>query len=278
MYRLRGTNTFLSAGLIAGREVDPLHVDVNIVENDLLDLNAVREWRGGEHKDAEFVTEADGSFRCGWQVEKMSKHYFNVVDPTVICDKYGADTLRLYEMFLGPLEDAKPWNTNGIEGSSRFLKRVWNLFTDEENRVNLSDEAPNKEELKALHLTIGKIGADIEQLSMNTSVSQFMIFVNEMARLKCKKRAVLEPFLILLAPFAPHIAEELWQLSGNTGSLSSAAWPEYFAEYTKSDMINYPVQLNGKVRAQIQIAADLTTAEIEAEVMQHPDVQAVLAG
>ena len=278
MYREHSTNKFISAGLIEGRQVDPIHVDVHLVENDILDLAAVREWKGGEFRDDEFVTEADGTFRCGFQVEKMSKRYYNVVNPNYICDKYGADTLRLYEMFLGPLEDSKPWNTNGIEGSARFLKKAWNLFTDEENRVLLTDDEPTKEELRVLHTTIGKIQHDIEQLSMNTAVSQFMIFANEVTRLKCRKRAILEPFLILLAPFCPHIAEELWAMLGHKESSTYAPWPEYNPEYTKADSITYPIQVNGKLKGQIVLPADLSITELEALVLQHPDILALTEG
>jgi len=278
MYRLRGTNTYLSAGLIEGKDVDAIHVDVNIVENDLLDLDAVRAWRGGEYAGAEFVCEADGIFKCGWQVEKMSKRYHNAVDPVHICDKYGADTLRLYEMFLGPLEDSKPWNMNGIEGTYRFLKKVWNLFTDEENRCILTDEEPAKAELKVLHQTIGKIGQDISQLSLNTSVSQFMIFTNEMGQLKCRKRSVLMPFLVLLSPFAPHITAELWAICGGQGNILDASWPEYREEFTRSDSVNYPVQVNGKLRGQFELPADLSKEAIEQAVLSSTEIMSLTQG
>lgn len=278
MHRERGTHRLISLGRINGRETDPIHVDVNIVENDILDIQALKAWRGGEYAHYEFELEEDGTFRCGWQVEKMSKRYYNVVDPSHICDKHGADTLRLYEMFLGPLEDSKPWNTNGIEGSFRFLKKTWNLFTDDDNQVILTDEAPDKEELRVLHATIGKIQHDIEHLSMNTAVSQFMIFANEVGRLKCRKRAILEPFLVLLAPFCPHIAEELWALIGHTESIATAPWPVYNADFTKSDTVNYPVQVNGKLRGQLELPADLDKAALEAMVMAAPEIQALLQG
>lgn len=278
MHRARGSQRLISLGRIQGRETDPIHVDVNIVENDILDIEALKQWRGGEYADYEFELEEDGTFRCGWQVEKMSKRYYNVVNPSDICDKHGADTLRLYEMFLGPLEDSKPWNTNGIEGSFRFLKKAWNLFTDEDNRLTLTDEEPNKEELRVLHATIGKIQHDIENLSMNTAVSQFMIFANEVTRLKCRKRAVLEPFLVLLAPFCPHIAEELWALLGHKESIATAPWPVYVADYTKSDTVTYPVQVNGKLRGQLELPADLDKAALEALVMEAPEIAALLQG
>ncbi|MFN8394366.1 MAG: leucine--tRNA ligase [Bacteroidia bacterium] len=256
MYRLRGTETYLSAGLIEGKEVDPIHVDVNIVENDVLDLERVRTTRGGEYATAEFVTEADGTFRCGYQVEKMSKRYYNVVNPSDICDRYGADTLRLYEMFLGPFEDPKPWSTHGIEGSFRFLRKVWNLFTDDENRLIVTDAEPNADELRILHQTISKVQDDIQALSFNTSVAQFMKFANEAQRLKTTSRAILEPFLVVLSPFAPHFCEELWEMLGHTYSIAEAQWPQFEAKYIAVSSIEYPVQVNGKLRGKIVVAAD----------------------
>ncbi|MEM0995436.1 MAG: leucine--tRNA ligase [Bacteroidota bacterium] len=278
MYRVRGKNKFVSADIRESYETDPIHVDVNFVENDLLDLDAVREWRGGEYREAEFVTGADGNFLCGYQVEKMSKRYHNVVNPDLICEKYGADTLRLYEMFLGPLEDSKPWNTNGIEGCWRFLRKAWNLFTDSDNQVVLTDAAPNPDELRILHQTIGKVQEDIQSLSFNTSVAQFMKFANEAGKLKTKKRAVLEPFLITLAPFAPHFAEELWSMLGYTTPIAAATWPKYNAEYTKVATVQYPIQFNGKVRMRLDFDAGLGKAEIEAAVLANAEVQSHIAG
>lgn len=278
MYRLRGTETYLSAGLIEGKEVDPIHVDVNIVENDVLDLERVRTVRGGEYANAEFVTEADGTFRCGYQVEKMSKRYLNAVNPSDICDRYGADTLRLYEMFLGPFEDSKPWNTNGIEGSFRFLRKVWNLFTDDENRLIVTDAEPNADELRILHQTISKVQDDIQALSFNTSVAQFMKFANEAQRLKTTSRAVLEPFLVVLSPFAPHFCEELWQLLGHTYSIAEAQWPKFEAKYVAVSSIEYPVQVNGKLRGKIVVAADMSKEDVEKEVLASEEVKGILAG
>jgi leucyl-tRNA synthetase len=277
MYRLRDSNTFLSAGLIAGKDVDPIHVDVNIVDNDVLDLDKVRLTRGGEYADAEFITEG-GVFKCGYQVEKMSKRFYNVVNPTDVCDKYGADTLRLYEMFLGPLEDAKPWSTHGIEGCFRFLRKAWNLFTDEENRVIVTDAAPTADELRILHQTIAKVQDDIQVLSFNTTVAQYMKFVNEAGRLKTTSRAILEPFLILLSPYAPHFCEELWQMLGHGESISKAAWPVYEEKFVAVSSIEYPIQVNGKVRGKVTIPADLSKEEAEAAIMGSDEIAAVLAG
>jgi leucyl-tRNA synthetase len=277
MHRLRGTNTFLSAGLIEGKEVDPIHVDVNIVELDILDLDKVRLTRGGEYADAEFITE-DGVFKCTYQVEKMGKRYFNAVNPTDVCDRYGADTLRLYEMFLGPLEDAKPWSTHGIEGCFRFLRKVWNLFTNDDNALTVTDAAPTADELRNLHQTIIKIQDDIEALSFNTSVAQFMKFCNEAQRLKTASRAALEPFLILLSPFAPHFCEELWEMLGHKESISAAAWPIYDAQFVAVSSIDYPIQVNGKLRGKITVAADMSKEAVEQEVMASAEVAAILAG
>ncbi len=277
MHRLRGTNTFLSAGLIDGKDVDAIHVDVNIVEQDILDLDKVRVTRGGEYADAEFITE-DGVFKCTYQVEKMGKRYFNAVNPTDVCDRYGADTLRLYEMFLGPLEDAKPWSTHGIEGCFRFLRKVWNLFTNEDNALIVTDAVPTADELRNLHQTIIKIQDDIEALSFNTSVAQFMKFCNEAQRLKTVSRAALEPFLILLSPFAPHFCEELWEMLGHKASISAAAWPIYDAQRVAVSSIDYPIQVNGKLRGKITVAADMSKEDVEIEVMASPEVAAILAG
>jgi leucyl-tRNA synthetase len=301
MYRLRGSNVYVSAGFVKGDavapefrekllhdlaaqgvhatgEVDPIHVDVNIVENDILDLERVRTSRGGEYANAEFVTEKEGVFHCGFQIEKMSKRYYNVVNPNDVCDRYGADTLRLYEMFLGPLEDAKPWSTHGIEGCFRFLRRVWNLFVDDQEAVIVTDAAPTADELRVLHQTIAKVQEDIQNLSFNTTVAQYMKFLNEAQRLKTTSRAVLEPFLVVLSPFAPHFCEELWEKLGNTGSIAEAAWPVYEEKHVAVSSINYPIQVNGKVKGQIIVAADLTKEEVEKEVLASSEVQALLGG
>lgn len=278
MYRLRGTESYISAGLIEGKEVDPIHVDVNIVENDILDLERVRTSRGTEYANAEFITEADGTFKCGSQVEKMSKRYYNVVNPNDVCARYGADTLRLYEMFLGPLEDAKPWNTHGIEGSFRFLRKVWNLFTNDENQLIVTDAAPNADELRVLHQTILKVQEDIQNLSFNTTVAQYMKFVNEAQRLKTSSRTVLEQFLVVLSPFAPHICEELWQMLGHADSIATAPWPVYDEKHVAVSSIEYPIQVNGKLRGKISVGAELSKEEVEKEVMASEEVATILAG
>lgn len=278
MHRVHGENKFVSDGLKDDYQTDPIHVDVNFVENDILDLEQVRKWHGGEYADAEFVLEADGEFHTGWQVEKMSKRYFNVVNPDVVCDRYGADTFRLYEMFLGPLQDAKPWNTSGIEGCWRFLRKAWNLFTDDDNTITLTDAKPTSDELRILHQTIGKVQEDIEALSFNTSVAQFMKFVNEAGKLKTTSRAVLEPFLIVLAPFAPHVCEELWSMIGHDTPIVQATWPEYKEEFTKESSIQYPIQFNGKVRTRLDFPADFNKSQIEEAVLANAEVQEIMDG
>lgn len=277
VYRVRGTNKFVSKGLLGNHpEVDPIHVPVQFGDaQDVLDVEAFRNWRE-EYKDAEMELE-DGKYICGHQVEKMSKRYHNVVNPDDVCDSYGADTLRLYEMFLGPLEDSKPWSMQGIEGSFRFLRKVWSLFVGEDGGVDLNDGAASKDELRLLHQTIGKVQEDIEALSLNTSVAQFMKFMNETQKLKSRKREVLEPFLILLSPFAPHLCEEIWEKMGHKESIAKAEWPEYIESHTKVSSITYPVQVNGKVRAKVDVPADLTKAEIEKEVLENEDVKALIA-
>ncbi|MBQ8021453.1 MAG: leucine--tRNA ligase [Bacteroidales bacterium] len=261
VYRVVGTNRFVSLGLKDQYETQEIHVDINIVRNDKLDLEAFRAWRP-EFKDAEFILE-NGEYICGWAVEKMSKSMFNVVNPDDICNNYGADTLRLYEMFLGPLEQSKPWDTKGIDGVNRFLKKVWRLFWDHDKFI-VSDEAPTPAELKALHKLIAKEQEDIEHFSYNTTVSAFMIALNELQG--CSKRAILEPFLILLSPFAPHIAEELWEQLGHSESIAYAAFPEYVAAYTAEDNATYPVAFNGKTRFTVDLPKSLSPAEVEAHV------------
>ena len=260
VYRIQGTNTFVSYNLKNNYETTPIHVDVNIVSNDILDIEKFRNWNP-EYKNAEFILE-DGKYVCGWAVEKMSKSMFNVVNPDDIVEKFGADTLRLYEMFLGPLEQSKPWDTNGIDGVHRFLKRYWSLFFNED-KLNISNEEPTADELKILHKTIKKIGGDIETFSFNTSVSAFMICVNELYAKKCNKKAVLEPLTILLSPFAPHITEETFHLLGNTTSVCDAPWPQYNEEYLKETNVKYPVSFNGKVRFSMELPVDLAVDEIE---------------
>lgn len=264
VYRLVGSqNTYVSYGLTETPEykgkVQPIHVNVNIVSNDVLDIEAFKAWMP-EYKDAEFVLE-DGVYKCGWAVEKMSKSMFNVVNPDDVVGKYGADTLRLYEMFLGPLEMSKPWDTNGIDGVHRFLKRLWNMYE------TLSDEAPTAEELRSLHKLIKKVTWDIDNFSFNTSIPAFMIAQNELSALKCNKRAVLETFAVLLAPYAPHIAEEAWHRCGNEGTVCDAAWPQWNEQYLAENTQKYPVQFNGKVRFTIEVAKDMPREEVERTVL-----------
>ncbi len=263
VYRIVGTNKFVSLGLKDQYETTEIHVDINIVRNDRLDLEAFRAWRP-EFADAEFVLE-NGEYICGWAVEKMSKSMFNVVNPDVICDTYGADTLRLYEMFLGPLEQSKPWDTKGIDGVSRFLKKFWRLYTDRDGFA-VTDEKATPAELKVLHRLIGKEQEDIENFSFNTTISAFMIAVNELSALDCRKREILEPLCVLLAPFAPHIAEELWEQLGHAESITNASFPAFNAAYTVEDSVTYPVQFNGKMRFTVDLSKSAAPAEVEAAV------------
>ena len=263
VYRIVGTNTFVSLGLKDKYETTEIHVDVNIVYNDRLDLEAFKAWRP-EYADAEFILE-DGEYVCGWAIEKMSKSMFNVVNPDLVCDTYGADTLRLYEMFLGPLEQSKPWDTKGIDGVNRFLKKFWRMFYDRDNWL-VTDEEPTAAELKSLHRLIAKERSDIEAFSFNTTISAFMIALNELSALKCSKRAVLEPMVILLSPFAPHIAEELWHALGHEDSVTFATFPEYVEAYTVEDNCTYAVSFNGKTRFTVDLPKSADKDEVEARV------------
>lgn len=275
VYRVNGTNTFVSYNLKDQYEVQELHVDVNIVSNDILDLEAFKKWRP-EYETAEFILE-DDKYICGWAVEKMSKSYHNVVNPDDIAEKYGADTLRMYEMFLGPLEQSKPWDTNGIDGVHRFLRKTWNLFYKGDDFA-VTDELPTKEELKSLHKLIKKVSGDIEAFSFNTSVSAFMICVNELTAAKCSKRAILKEFLVVLAPFAPFVAEELWRALGNTTTIFDAEWPAFKEEYLAEDSFRYGVAFNGKVRFDIEFPADAVQADVEETVLKHELAQKWLEG
>jgi len=267
VYRINGTNKFVTLGKREQYETTALHVDVNIVENDVLDIEAFKKWRD-EYENAEFILEDNGTYVCGVEIEKMSKSKYNVVSPDTLIGRYGADALRLYEMFLGPLEQYKPWNTNGISGVGGFLKKFWRLFHPEDGPLAITDEAATPAELKVLHKAIQKAKEDIEKFSFNTSVSLFMITVNELTALKCHKRAILEPLLLLLSPFAPHLAEELWQELGHeAGSISQARYPEFKEEYLVEDTVTYPLAINGKVREQMKFAAAATGAEIENAVL-----------
>ena len=263
VYRIVGTNKFVSLGLKDQYETTEIHVDINIVRNDRLDLEAFKAWRP-EYKDAEFILE-NGEYICGWAVEKMSKSMYNVVNPDDICDSYGADTLRLYEMFLGPVEQSKPWDTKGIDGVNRFLRKFWRLFYDRDKFL-VTDTRASAKELKALHKLIGKEQEDIEAFSYNTTISAFMIAVNELTELKCSSREVLEPLVILLSPFAPHMAEELWERLGHDQSVTCASFPEYNESLTVEDSVTYPVSFNGKTRFMVDMPKSASPAEVEAQI------------
>ena len=274
VYRVVGTNKFVSLGLKNEYETQEIHVDVNIVKNDQLDLEAFRAWRP-EFRDAEFILE-EGKYICGWAIEKMSKSMYNVVNPDYIVDNYGADTLRMYEMFLGPLEQSKPWDTNGIDGVHKFLRKFWRLFTDKAGNFAVTDEEPTKAEMKSLHKTIKKVREDIENFSFNTSVAAFMICLNELGN--CHKRAVLEPLTVLIAPFAPHIAEELWEQLGHTGSVCDAAYPSFDEQYLTESSFEYPVSVNGKLRFKREYPLSAAPAEIQADVVATEEAQKWLDG
>lgn len=276
VYRIKDTNTFVSLGLKDQYDVTPIHVDVNIVQNDVLDLEAFKAWRP-EYASAEFILEND-KYICGWAIEKMSKSMYNVVNPDNIVEKYGADTLRLYEMFLGPINQSKPWDSNGIDGCFRFLRKAWNLFFDKAGNLAVSDEVPSKENLKTLHKLIKKVSDDIEVFSYNTSVPAFMIAVGELAQQRCNARAILEPLIVLLAPFTPHIAEELWHLMGHETTVCDAQWPAFNEEYLKEDTVTMGVSFNGKTRFTLDFPADATKDTIEQEVMQSEQAKKYLEG
>jgi len=275
-YRINGTNTFISSGLKKKYDTTPLHVDVSLVNNDILDTEGLKKWRP-DLASAEFILE-NGTYVCGSEVEKMSKSKFNVVNPDDIVNKYGADTLRMYEMFLGPLEQSKPWNTNGIEGVYKFLNRFWRLFHDGASNFAVSDAAASAEELKVLHKTLKRVEEDIERFSFNTPVSTFMICVNELGGLKCNKRAVLEPLTIALSPLAPHITEELWALLGNNTSIVNATYPTWDEKYLIESNHEYPVSINGKMRAKLNLPVDMPPAEVEQQVLANEIVQKWLEG
>ena len=276
VYRIKNSNTFVSLGKKDEYDTTEIHVDVNIVHNDKLDLEAFRAWRP-EYNTAEFITEEDGSYQCGWAVEKMSKSMYNVVNPDDIIASYGADTLRLYEMFLGPLEQSKPWDTKGIDGVHRFLKKLFGLFYKDET-LAVTDTEPTPEELKALHKLIRKVGQDIEQFSFNTSVSAFMICVGDLQHLKTSSRAILEPLLVVLSPFAPHITEYLYRALGGSGSIVDAEWPQFEEKYLVESATKYPVSFNGKVRFTLEIAASATPQEVETAALSAPEAAKWLEG
>ena len=275
VYRIQGTNTFVSAGLRKDYKTTEIHVDVNIVKNDILDIDAFRAWMP-DYANAEFILE-DGKYVCGWAIEKMSKSMFNVVNPDTVIEEFGADTLRLYEMFLGPLEFSKPWDTQGIDGVFKFLRKFWRLF-HRGDTFTVSDAEPTREELKVLHKTIKKIESDIEHFSFNTSIPAFMICANELTALKCDKRAVLEPLVIAIAPFAPHMAEELWHLLGHADSVTAATFPAWDEQYLTEDAFDYPVSFNGKVRFKLPMPLTATNADIEAAVKAAPEAAKWMEG
>jgi leucyl-tRNA synthetase len=275
VYRIRHTNTFVSYRLKDGYDVTPLHVDVNMVDNDVLDIARFKAWRP-EFADAEFILE-DGQYLCGWAIEKMSKSMYNVVNPDDIVAKYGADTLRMYELFLGPLELSKPWDTNGIDGVHRFLRKYWRQFFVGD-AFTVSDEAATSQELKVLHRLIKKVQTDIEHFSFNTSISAFMIAVNELTALKCRKRAVLESLTIVLSPFAPHICEELWALFGHTESIAHATFPDYDEQYIVENSFEYPVSFNGKMRFRKALPLGMAVTDMEATVLNDPQTAKYLDG
>jgi len=269
VYRIKDTNTFVSFDKKDGYDVTPIHVDVNIVSADVLDVEAFKAWRP-EYETAEFILNDEGKYICGWAVEKMSKSMFNVVNPDMIVEKFGADTLRLYEMFLGPVEQSKPWDTNGIDGCHRFLKKLWKFMTNEDGTINATDGAASKEELKALHTLIKKVTADIEVFSYNTSIAAFMVCLNELTKLKSTSREVKEALTILLAPFCPHLAEELWHLLGNATTVCDAPWPAVNEDYLVEDSVKMMVAFNGKARFPLEFPADVTKEDAEKAALANP--------
>jgi leucyl-tRNA synthetase len=276
VYRVQGTQKYVSYNLREDFDTQRLHVDIDLVENDVLNTEGFKAWRD-EYRNAEFILE-DGKYICGWEVEKMSKSKHNVQNPDALIEKYGADTLRLYEMFLGPLEQDKPWDTNGIEGVFRFLKRLWRLYFDNNDQLIITNENATKEELKVLHKTIKKIHEDIERFSFNTGVSAFMICVNELMELNCHKCEILEPLALLIEPYAPHVAEELWQSLGHQGSISTVDFPQYDEKYLAEASFQCPVSFNGKMRFKLDLPMGLTIAEIEKAALESDETKKWMEG
>lgn len=275
-YMIKGKKEFVSLNLKDKYETIPVHVDINLVDNDVLNIEEFKKWQP-DYEEASFILE-NGIFICDSEIEKMSKSLHNVQNPDELIEKYGADTLRLYEMFLGPLEQSKPWDTNGIEGVFRFIKKLWRLFHDEKNIFNVSDEKPNGDELKVLHKTIKKVKEDIERFSFNTVVSALMICVNELSELRCNKKEILNDLVILVSSYAPHIAEELWEKLGNEGGISKVPFPDFKEEYIKENTFSYPVSFNGKMRFKIELGVDLSKEEIEKAVLNADEAQKWLSG
>ncbi len=277
VYRIKDTNTFVSFDKRKEHKTTRLHVDINFVDNDVLDVDAFKSWRA-EYEDAEFILNEDGKYLCGHEVEKMSKSKYNVQTPDNLVEDFGADTLRLYEMFLGPLEQFKPWDVKGINGVHNFLRKFWRLVHDLGNNFNVSDDKPTKDNYKSLHKTIKKVEEDIERHSFNTAVSTFMICINELTEQKCNSREIISDFTILLSAYAPHIAEEIWQKLGNTTSVTMASFPQFNATYLVESEINYPVSFNGKMRFEIQLPTEMSKDDVEVEVMKHEKTTHYLEG
>ena len=277
VYRIKDTNTFVSFDKRKEYKTTRLHVDINFVDNDVLDVDAFKNWRE-EYADAEFILNDEGKYLCGHEVEKMSKSKYNVQTPDNLIEDFGADTLRLYEMFLGPLEQFKPWDVKGINGVHNFLRKFWRLVHDLGNNFNVSDDKPTKDNYKSLHKTIKKVEEDIERHSFNTAVSTFMICINELTEQKCNSREIISDFTILLSAYAPHIAEEIWQKLGNTTSVTMASFPQFNATYLVESEINYPVSFNGKMRFEIQLPTDMSKDDVEVEVMKHEKTTHYLDG
>jgi leucyl-tRNA synthetase/very-short-patch-repair endonuclease len=277
VYRIQGTNTFVTAERKDEFQTQQLYVDIHIVDNDILDTEAFKTWLP-EYANAEFILNDKGQYTCTWAIDKMSKRWFNVDNPDELCEKYGADTLRLYEMFLGPVEQSKPWDTKSINGVHNFLRKLWRLFHDQDNNLHISDDSATKEELKTLHKTIKKITEDLDRYSWNTCVSGFMICVNELQELKCTKREILEPLVVLLSPFSPHIAEELWEKLGQTTSITQANWPAFDESKMKDDSFDYPVSFNGKTRYFLPLGIELSGADVEAAVRANEQTARYLEG
>jgi len=276
VYRIKDSNKYVSSGLKDNYDIIPINIDIALVKDDVLDIEALKRWQP-DYNNAEFILE-DGKYICGHDIEKMSKSLHNVVNPDELIEKYGADTIRLYEMFLGPLEQSKPWDTHGIEGVFRFIRKLWRLYHDENNEFYVSNEKPSDAELKILHKTIKKIEDDIERFSFNTAVSAFMICVNDLNEIKCNKREILESLAVLISPYAPHIAEELWEKLGNAGSVVYACFPVFNEKFIAENTFTYPVSFNGKMRFKITLPIDLPKSEIEKSVLNADESKKWIAG